>query len=725
MDDNPFTPLASDHISSGEKANEPRQRNVSPVPPQAPQAPRQHPGLGAPSQIWTYRDTSGAVLGYFCRFEEKAGGKSFRPLCLFEDDSGSYQWRWEAWPDPRPLYGLDRLAEKPNTPVIVTEGEKACDAAAILYPDYVCVTSPSGSKASGKADWSSLTGRRVIIWPDADAPGHIYADAVAKRLATIGALSIAIILPPDGVPQGWDAADAIHEHWTKDQPDALIKTATKWISPVAPGTANSKQTKESPDETKKRKSPRRSDSLLAVAEGAELWHTRTRTAYASIEVNGHKEHWPVDSVAFKQWMAGRFYEVTKGAPTGQMLADALRVLEVRAIQEGACNTPHMRTAWQEGASWLDLCDEDWRAIKITSDGWEVVSQPPVKFVRTQIMQALPEPTSGHLIEELRGFVNAEEDDFKLIVGWLLAALWGRAKTYPVLALGGEQGSGKSTMARLLRTLVDPSEIASLAPPKDDRDLFATAANVHVLSFDNISSVPPWLSDTLCRLSTGGGYVARKLHTDNEPAYFTGARPIVVNGIPSLTDRADLADRALTVRLLRIDEKTRHTEDELWTDWLNAMPGIVGSLLDALSSAIRNFDDIKLKKMPRMADFAKLMAACEPGLGWEQEAFINAYEANRSAISEAIFESDPVAVAIRDFILNRPEPRNWEGTATELLAELNKNVSDEMRRSRFWPTKVNALGNAVDRAAPALRLRGIHITKHVTSKARLIHISYVN
>ncbi len=133
----------------------------------------------------------------------------------------------------------------------------------------------------------------------------------------------------------------------------------------------------------------------------------------------------------------------------------MRILEVKAIADGPRFTPLTRIGWHEGASWLDMCDDAWRAVEITGSGWEVVNKPPVKFVRSEVMAALPDPEGGHMIEELRGFVNAEDDDFKLIIGWLIASLWGKSTVFPVLALGGEQGSGKSTMARLLRTLVGP------------------------------------------------------------------------------------------------------------------------------------------------------------------------------------------------------------------------------------------------------------------------------
>lgn len=199
---------------------------VLPVPDDAPVPPEVHPSLGRPSARWSYFDGTGAVMGFVTRFGRRDGSKEFRPLTLWQSGRDHRrEWRWEAWPDPRPLYGLDRLTGEPGAPVVVCEGEKAADAAARLLPGFAVVTSPNGSKSAGKADWSPLAGRHVVIWPDADAPGNAYAEEVARLALTAGALSIAVLMLPEGVAEGWDAADAEAEGWTAVQAEALITSA--------------------------------------------------------------------------------------------------------------------------------------------------------------------------------------------------------------------------------------------------------------------------------------------------------------------------------------------------------------------------------------------------------------------------------------------------------------------------------------------------------------------
>ena len=114
--------------------------------------------------------------------------------------------------------------------------------------------------------------------------------------------------------------------------------------------------------------------------------------------------------------------------------------------------------------------------------------------------------------------------------------------YPVLVLSGEQGSAKSTFSKILRALLDPNAAPLRALPREDRDLFIAATNSHLLTFDNVSGLPSGISDTLCRLATGGGFAVRQLYTDQDEVIFDAPRPVILNGIEDIVTRPDLADR---------------------------------------------------------------------------------------------------------------------------------------------------------------------------------------
>ena len=240
---NRFAPLTPEELSAATVAVMPAPDDgelVSPVPAGAPPPPRRHPSFGAPTMVWPYRDAGGGLLCEVHRYDPAGERKQFLPATCWRKADGEPEWRWKSIPSPRPLYGLDRLAANPGAPVIVTEGEKAADAASRIFRKSVCVTSLGGSQAAGKTDWAPLAGRKVMIWPDADAPGEKYAREVAQILhglrcdvSIIDAPALARMSPDGGSRepiQGFDAADAIDE-W----PDAaaLAKAAHSLARPCS------------------------------------------------------------------------------------------------------------------------------------------------------------------------------------------------------------------------------------------------------------------------------------------------------------------------------------------------------------------------------------------------------------------------------------------------------------------------------------------------------------
>jgi putative DNA primase/helicase len=584
-------------------------------------------------------------------------------------------------------------------------------------PGFVVVTSPNGSKSAGKADWSPLRDRAVTVWPDADVAG--YARRVARLAITAGALSVVIVSPPDNVPIGWDAADALADGWDTDRAAELI-TAAKPVESKTPGEVPNTSEKQpgGVGRRRKRDAPPQRDKLISLTESCEFWHDAYRTAYATFGVNAHYEHWPVRSREFRMWLSGQYYKTHSEGIGGQALEDGLRILEARAVNDGSECKPFLRVGSGVEKLYLDLCDHHWSAVEIGPAGWQLIAAPPVKFLRSSSSRRLPEPEAGGMIEDLRCFINVSDDDFMLVVAWLVAVLRDRGP-YPILVVNGEQGAGKSIFSRMVRSLIDPSAAPIRALPKDDRDLVVSADNSWILAYDNLSKVAGWLSDAFCRLATGGGFATRMLHTDREESIFEATRPVLINGIPLLTERADLADRALTIHLQAVSESARRPEDEFWADFEAVRPRILGALLDAVSMALRNVSDVKLDRAPRMADFAKWCTAAEPGLGWDKGSLLAAYQRNRRDVSEAAFEADTVAVAIRDFVI-ATYPEGREVSPTQWWSSVSAYVSESIKKERSWPSSAQAFSNRLMRAKPLLEGKGFVIQfKHSTTRTIVI------
>jgi hypothetical protein len=292
------------------------------------------------------------------------------------------------------------------------------------------------------------------------------------------------------------------------------------------------------------------NTLLEIVDGAVLFHTPDQTAYANIEVSGHRENWQVRSTGFRDWLISSYYSRTGAAPNSNAVGQALCTAEAKARFSGCEHPIYVRVGRDDDAVYLDLADADWRAIRIDAGGWTIDAQPRVRFVRPKGMLPLPLPLRGGSIEKLRDFINVRaNEDFILVIAWLLAALRG-AGPYPVLAVTGEQGSAKSTLMEILRLIVDPNQASLRSPPRAPRDLFISATNAHVLAFDNLSSLPAWLSDDLARISTGAAFATRELYSNAEEKMMRAANPIALNGITDIVSREDLADRSVFVTGLR-------------------------------------------------------------------------------------------------------------------------------------------------------------------------------
>ncbi len=410
--------------------------------------------------------------------------------------------------------------------------------------------------------------------------------------------------------------------------------------------------------------PKQADILIQIACAAELYHTPDGTGYADLQIDGHRETWRIRSKEFRRWLARCFFEKTEGAPSSEALQSARNVIEAKAHFDGPEREIHLRVAGLDGRLYLDLADNKWRAVEIGMDGWRVVDDPPVRFRRAAGMQPLPVPETGGTVERLRTFLNVRSDaDFVLAVAWVLAVLR-NCGPYPVLVLSGEHGSAKSTFAATLRALVDPNTAPLRALPREDRDLFIAATNGHVLAFDNVSGLPGWISDTLCRLATGGGFAVRQLYTDQDEVLFDATRPVILNGIEDIVARPDLADRGLFLALDPIPEERRRTEEEYWADFTRALPQLLGSLLDAVVHGLRHLQDTRLDRLPRMADFALWATACETAL-WPAGTFLAAFAGNRDDAIDNVIEGDPVASAVRSLILKQSM---WAGTEQACLRD---------------------------------------------------------
>jgi hypothetical protein len=459
------------------------------------------------------------------------------------------------------------------------------------------------------------------------------------------------------------------------------------------------------DEKEERLSP--TDRLLALvdAAGVELFHTPGEKApYALVAEEGRHATMAIEPTGqFADWLIYRYLLACEGkAPSSQSLNDAVNTLQAKARLFGPEHPVSTRVAKYDQAIYLDLGDDAWHAVRITAAGWDVVEKPPVRFRHPAGMLPLPTPVRGGRLRELYHFLNLNtKEDRKLVVGWLLGTLWANGP-FPVLVLTGEQGCAKTCAARLLRSLVDPNFSPVRDLSRTGEDLMITATNQWVPVFDNLSNLPPWTSDGLCRLSTGGGYATRTLFTNKGESLFDCKRPVILVGIDELATRGDLLDRCVIVTLPVIPDDRRRPEDDVLAEFAEAQPRILGALLDVAAGALRCLPEVPKRDLPRMADFARWVCAAEGSLGWRPGSFLEAYRANIKTANAIALDDSPFVPFLRTLVEQKDWPEDMEETRTPtaLFGELTRLAGGrvETHRIKGWPQRTDA---AVKEASPCV------------------------
>ena len=460
-------------------------------------------------------------------------------------------------------------------------------------------------------------------------------------------------------------------------------------------------------------------ALLRVCDDAVVWRSPDGEPFASVPVGLHTEHLPVLSKAFKNWMlhrlASRFTHGGRPASVGEnAVREARSAVEAQAMVAGAILQAPLRIAEHRSSIYIDLGKPDWTAVRIGPDGWTIIGCAPIPILRGKRAAAFADPNAAADFGPIRRLLSHLDDDtFILLIAWCVGALLPEGP-YPILVLGGEQGAGKSTLARLVQRITDPVHGDLLQPPRDDRDLIACAKTNRVLSFDNLSGLSAELADSLCRLATGSEIGGRALFSDHDLATFSACRPLVINGIPDLAARGDLADRSIVLRLPRLPG--RMTERDWRAGVEGAMPSCLAALLDALSCGLERLDSTPTPDV-RMADFARFVVAAEPALPWASGAFLGAFFRARQQANVTMAEGDAVAAAVRDFLDDHA--REWRGLISELHKSLTSRISSSNPRPHDWPANARWLGERLRRAAPALRSLGIGIEERRTSRGSIV------
>ncbi|CAN5802220.1 hypothetical protein BH10ACT9_BH10ACT9_36530 [soil metagenome] len=430
---------------------------------------------------------------------------------------------------------------------------------------------------------------------------------------------------------------------------------------------------------------------LGISTESKPFGCHPDTPHVALDLRGGK-------LGLRQTLSRDFFRRYNAAPATAAITSACGVLEGEA-RETAPVDLYLRVASDAKAVYVDVADAANRVIEIASGTWQLVSTAPVMFRRTELTAAMPEPVRGGDVALLWRHINIDEADRPLLLAVLVDCLIQPSTAKNVVALTGEHGTAKSGTSRRLIALIDPSAVPLSAPPRDAEAWLSAASSRWVVGLDNLSGIPDWLSDAICRAATGEGTAKRQLYSDDSVVVSSFRRCVLLNGIDFGSVRGDLADRLVSFELQPIT--ARATETALNEAWAADHPMILGGLLDLAAEVHALLPELPPSELPRMADFGRVLLAVDKILGTD------GMQRYRERLSRAMANSALSSPFIEQLIDEKYDTGKAGLTAGEILNEVNQTRLG-LSAPQGWPKSAKTVTALLKRNAPALRSMGWRI-----------------
>ncbi|MEW6352616.1 MAG: hypothetical protein AB1646_26515 [Thermodesulfobacteriota bacterium] len=643
---------------------------------------------------WDYTDEHGRFVFRMARFDlpkkpqDRKLPKEFRPFRLEEGT-----WVQNLKGVRRYLYRRPRLLKAgPKGVVLLLEGEKCADCAIDL--GFAATTSPGGAN-----NWAALVkdggheplrGRNVVIVPDRDKSGETYCQAVARSLLNVAASVTVVRLP--GVNDGDDIVQFVEHHGparAREELARLIEEAPQY----EPGmdSQGSEIPESAAEDSGERTRPSKFRVLLEQLDPIEItyFHDQFKAVWACIPVDSHFENVRVKSASFRNYLTRPFFLATGEGCGREVLQQVKDLCSARALFEGKCPTLWYRSAWLDDRVLLDLGGPDWRAVEITAEGWRVVTLRTPPFRRFSHVRELPEPKRGGSVREILSVLPIKDASTRdLLCTWLATVVVPHVPRAS-LVVHGLQGSAKTFVAESLRECVDPSSVGTLCLSKDPTELVQCLDHHFLPVFDNLSTLPRWASDVLCRATTGLGHTKRELFSDDDDITYFVTRTYILNGISVCPSAPDLMDRVLLIEMQRIPDNERQSKRKLLSRLTQIKPSVLGGICDAVAYALANYTDADPSELPRLTDWAEWALPISEAVGVGKARFFAAHRENVTRQHREVNQNDPTAAVIAALMNERDV---WSGNPTDLCGPCC-DIADELRitAEKSWAKSSSALG----------------------------------
>jgi hypothetical protein len=415
------------------------------------------------------------------------------------------------------------------------------------------------------------------------------------------------------------------------------------------------------------------------------------------------------------WLRRLMWEEEGRSVSGEYLKMAAGTLSAHAEFSGESRKLYTRAAWHEGALYYEL--RPGKVVRVGPGGWTFGANPLVLFRRYVNLKALPDPEAGGSLDVLDGLVNLKSERDRRLFKAYLVTLPLEHVGRPIFNASGAMGSGKTTIQRLIKRLLDPTAPETVR--FDPRDFLQKAMHAYIVMADNQNTIPEWASDTLCRLVTGEADSKRRLYTDDEDFIIELRRATLLNGINVPTDRGDVLDRSLVVELERIPDGERKTEEQIWELFAREHPRLLGALFDTLAKAIALKPSIKLSRRPRLADWGEYAAAVYEVMGWGSETFLKDWDEVVRVQNQATLDGSPVAQAIIKLMEEHEECSETSSKMHALLKEIAEVQGVDVARDKAWPKSARWLWRRIKEVLPLLVAAGIEASRGRDDSAKQI------
>ncbi|WP_214888658.1 hypothetical protein [Carnobacterium sp. ISL-102] len=450
--------------------------------------------------------------------------------------------------------------------------------------------------------------------------------------------------------------------------------------------------------------------MLALNNIKAFYYTSENLAYVKIDLGKYSEIVRTDSKTFKHWLIYLFERTENTVLSDGDIKTAISSIDSVAFFRGFRVDIYLRIAEKDNSIYIDLCNEKRQTLEINADGFKILDESPVLFRRMDDMDEIPIPilenTNDYM--KLGNYLNFDKmEDFNMTVAFLLAS-FRPSMPKPLINFTGEAGTGKSMNTRLIRKFIDPAKQKDLLKKEINMNEIPLAAtSQYLMAFDNLSGISKEGSDLLCIVSTGGVMTTRRLYTNSDEIIVDLKKVVILNGIDEISKRQDLVSRTIFIETPRLKSEEKKTEYEIWSAFKKDYPYILGSLVNAVSTGLRNKGK-DTSSYSRMIDFGRFIAESSEALNWEDDYWQTIYSDNQVAGVEQSINSDPFALAVVEMMeqLATDKLTSWRGTSSELLKKLADNLpSEDTIYNRAWP-KYNQVKGRLRRIAPLMATKGI-------------------